>query len=133
MSAAYDAERTHVPPWDLTPRPDDGQNLALSVAKWEGRAGVRRTGQGATLAVACENRAEFNEAVTQCLVHPERLIPGAHGVPLPPAESEGVYATQFADGVLYYNRSDQAQAAGGVDVPAKGIAWGKAGAVKSQP
>ncbi len=40
MSAAYDAERAHLPPCDLTPRPGDGRNLALSIAKWEGRAGV---------------------------------------------------------------------------------------------
>jgi hypothetical protein len=40
MSAAYEAERAHLPPYDVTPRPDDGRNLALSVAKWEGRAGL---------------------------------------------------------------------------------------------
>jgi hypothetical protein len=40
MSAAYEAERAHLPPYDATPRPDDGKNLALSVAKWEGRAGL---------------------------------------------------------------------------------------------
>jgi len=40
MSAAYAAERAHLPPDDLTPRPGDGRNLALSVAKWEGRAGI---------------------------------------------------------------------------------------------
>jgi hypothetical protein len=40
MAAAYDAERGHLPPYDVTPRPGDGKNLALSVAKWEGRAGI---------------------------------------------------------------------------------------------
>jgi hypothetical protein len=40
LSAAYDAQRAHLPPCDLTPRPGDGRNLALSVAKWEGRAGI---------------------------------------------------------------------------------------------
>ena len=40
MSAAYEAERAHLPPYDLTSRPGDGKNLALSVAKWEGRAGI---------------------------------------------------------------------------------------------
>jgi len=40
MSAAYEAERANLPPYDVTPRPDDGKNLALSVAKWEGRAGL---------------------------------------------------------------------------------------------
>jgi hypothetical protein len=40
MSAAYDAERAQLPLCDLAPRPGDGRNLALSVAKWEGRAGI---------------------------------------------------------------------------------------------
>lgn len=40
MSAAYQAERAHLPPYEVTPRPGDGKNLALSVAKWEGRAGI---------------------------------------------------------------------------------------------
>jgi hypothetical protein len=40
MSAAYEAERANLPPYDVTPRPDDGRNLALSVAKWQGRAGL---------------------------------------------------------------------------------------------
>jgi hypothetical protein len=40
MLAAYAAEHLHLPPYDVTPRPGDGQNLALSVAKWEGRAGI---------------------------------------------------------------------------------------------
>ena len=40
MSAAYEAERANLPPYDVAPRPDDGRNLALSVAKWEGRAGL---------------------------------------------------------------------------------------------
>jgi hypothetical protein len=40
MATAYEAQRKQLPPRDVTPRPDDGQNLALSVAKWEGRAGI---------------------------------------------------------------------------------------------
>jgi hypothetical protein len=40
MAAAYQAERAQLPPRDVSPRPDDGRNLALSVAKWEGRAGI---------------------------------------------------------------------------------------------
>ena len=40
MATAYEAERSHLPPYDLTPGPGDGQNLALSVAKWEGKAGI---------------------------------------------------------------------------------------------
>jgi hypothetical protein len=37
MSAAYAAERATLPPYDDSPRPGDGGNLALSVAKWGGR------------------------------------------------------------------------------------------------
>ena len=40
MSAAYKNEKSNYPPYDVTPRPGDGKNLALSVAKWEGRAGI---------------------------------------------------------------------------------------------
>jgi hypothetical protein len=40
MSAAYKNERANFPPYDVTPRSGDGRNLALSVAKWEGRAGL---------------------------------------------------------------------------------------------
>lgn len=36
-SAAYEAERAKYPEYDDSPRADDGKNLALSVAKWEGR------------------------------------------------------------------------------------------------
>ncbi len=39
-AAAYEVERSHLPPYDVSPRPGDGKNLALSVAKWEGRAGI---------------------------------------------------------------------------------------------
>jgi hypothetical protein len=34
------AQRAKWPEYDITPRKDDGKNLALSVAKWEGRAGI---------------------------------------------------------------------------------------------
>lgn len=40
MADAYEAERKHLPAYDVTPRPGDGKNLALSIAKWEGRAGI---------------------------------------------------------------------------------------------
>lgn len=36
MSAAYEAERAKYPPYDVSPRPEDGKNLALSVKKWRG-------------------------------------------------------------------------------------------------
>ncbi len=36
MSADYAAERAGLPPYNDSPRPDDGRNLALSIAKWQG-------------------------------------------------------------------------------------------------
>ncbi|HEX3997503.1 MAG TPA: SGNH/GDSL hydrolase family protein [Pirellulales bacterium] len=40
LAAMVEAERAKWPSYDITPRADDGRNLALSVAKWEGRAGI---------------------------------------------------------------------------------------------
>ena len=40
MGRAYETERAHLPPYDTAPQPGDGANLALSVAKWEGRKGI---------------------------------------------------------------------------------------------
>jgi hypothetical protein len=40
MADAYVAERAQLPAYDTAPQPGDGSNLALSVAKWEGRAGI---------------------------------------------------------------------------------------------
>lgn len=40
LAAKVAAERAQWPAYDIRPRPDDGKNLALSVAKWEGRAGI---------------------------------------------------------------------------------------------
>jgi hypothetical protein len=40
ITAAYKAERALLPAYDVSPRPGNGKNLALSVAKWEGRAGI---------------------------------------------------------------------------------------------
>lgn len=40
MAAAYAQERAHLPSYHLTPQPNDGSHLPLSVAKWQGRAGI---------------------------------------------------------------------------------------------
>ncbi len=40
IEAAYQAERANYPVYDTSSRPGDGKNLALSVAKWEGKAGI---------------------------------------------------------------------------------------------
>ena len=40
LDKAYRDERANYPAYDVKPRPGDGKNLALSIAKWEGRAGI---------------------------------------------------------------------------------------------
>jgi len=86
---------------------------------------VRRIGKGATLAVPTETVFELNELVVQTLLHPERLMPGATGVVLASPETDGVYATELSDGVLYYNSNPEERMAGGVKVPGSGIAFQK--------
>lgn len=89
---------------------------------WNVAAGcMRRIGKGATLAVPCPGVAQFNEAVVQALVHRDRLVPGASAVALPLHDTEGLYATQLTDGVLYYNATDHERPVGKLRVPAHGI------------
>ena len=40
LAEMVEAQRAGWPEYDVSPRADDGRNLALSVAKWEGRAGI---------------------------------------------------------------------------------------------
>ncbi len=87
---------------------------------------VRRIGNGVTLAVPCRTAYELSEVVVQTLVHPERFTPGAKGIVLPSPARDGVFATQFDKGVLFYNANAEPKSADGVTVPARGIAW-KAG------
>jgi hypothetical protein len=105
-------------------------SIAWEIDWTQAPACVRRIGKGATLAVPCPGSMQFNEAVVQTLLHPEKLIPGAPALPIPTHDVEGIYATQLSDGVLYYNASDRAQRAGGMDVPAHGIRWQAAAAPK---
>jgi hypothetical protein len=98
-------------------------SLAWELDWAEAQACLRRIGKGATLAVPCAEAMPFNEAVVQVLAHPEKLLPGAHAIPLPVGEMDDVYATQLSDGVLYYNASDRVQRVGRLDVPAHGIRW----------
>ena len=83
---------------------------------------ARRLGRGATLTVPGQSLQEFNAVVTEVLVHPERLIPGAQGVVLHAPEVEGIFATELNDGVLYYNSTAEPHSVGGIEVPAHGIA-----------
>lgn len=96
-------------------------SLAWELDLAEAAACTRRVGKGATLAVPCRGAAQFNEAVVQAIVHPERLIPGALAMHVPISDVDGVYATQLSDAVLYYNPSPRDQRVGEVLVPAHGI------------
>ncbi|HEY3900809.1 MAG TPA: hypothetical protein VGM54_19520 [Chthoniobacter sp.] len=40
VDKAYRDERANYPAYEVNPGPGDGKNLALSIAKWEGRAGI---------------------------------------------------------------------------------------------
>jgi hypothetical protein len=85
---------------------------------------LRRIGKGATLAVPGRSVWEFNEAVAQVLLHPERFSETAQAASHPAlTQGDGIYATQFADGILYYNAGPQPRLVNGVEVPAGGIAW----------
>jgi hypothetical protein len=86
---------------------------------------TRRIGKGASLVLADVSAAAFGEAIVETLVHPEHLIPGARGVSIPLPVAEGIYATALADGVLYFNRTDQPYASGSALVPAHGIGYQK--------
>lgn len=86
---------------------------------------VRRIGKGATLAVPTQNGLELNELVVQALLHPEHLVPGATGVVLPSPETDGIYATELSNGVLYYNSNPDDRTVNGLNVPGHGIAFQK--------
>lgn len=98
-------------------------SLAWELDWAEAAACIRRIGKGATFAVPCRGSIQFNEAVVQAMVHPEKLIPGARAIPIPASDIESLYATQLSDGVLYYNALDRDQSVGGAEVPANGIRW----------
>jgi hypothetical protein len=87
---------------------------------------VRRLGRGATVAVPSQNGLELAEVVVQALQHPERLVPAATGITLPSPASDGIFATQLSDGILYYNSTTDSQNVNGVEVPGHGIAFQKA-------
>ncbi len=114
---------------ELCAKGAEGESPATTPLAWQmdwSQAGpcMRRIGKGATLAVPGRNPWEFNEAVAQALLHSERLSGTAQATPhLALTESDGIYATRFTSGVLYYNACPQPRLVHGVEVPAGGIAW----------
>ena len=103
--------------------PSAHTHLAWQVDWSQAAACVRRIGRGATLTLTSQGPSELSAVVAEMLEHPERLIPGARGVPLPAAGTDGVFETTLTDGVLYYNSKSEPCKVGGVEVPAHGIAW----------
>ena len=100
MSAAYQAERGHLPPYDLTSRPGDGKNLALSVAKWEGRAGIPGKpfviwALGSSFTDRQGDGYELIQAIRQRFPHAPPIIYRKHGGPGTPWEFVHAWIKQF--------------------------------------
>jgi hypothetical protein len=100
VSAAYEAERAHLPPYDLTPRPGDGKNLALSVAKWEGRAGIPGKpfviwALGSSFTDRQGDGSELVRAIRQRFPNAPPIIYRKHGGPGTPWEFVFAWIKQF--------------------------------------
>ena len=100
MAAAYAAERAHLPPYDLAPRPGDGENLALSVAKWEGRAGIPGKpfviwALGSSFTDSQGDGYELIQAIRQRFPNAPPIIYRKHGGPGTPWEFVHAWVSQF--------------------------------------
>lgn len=97
---AYQAERAHLPPYDIAPRPGDGKNLALSVAKWEGRAGIPGKpfvvwALGSSYTAQQADGFEFIQAVRKRFPNAPPIMYRKHGGPGTPWEYVGAWVKQF--------------------------------------
>ena len=100
MAAAYQAERAHLPSYDVTSRPGDGRNLALSVAKWEGRAGIPGKpfviwALGSSYTDRQGDGYELIQAIRQRFPHAPPIIYRKHGGPGTPWEFVHPWIKQF--------------------------------------
>ncbi len=100
MAAAYQAERAHLPQYDVAPRPGDGKNLALSVAKWEGRAGIPGKpfviwALGSSFTDWQGGGYEIMEAIRQRFPNAPQIIYRKHGGPGTPWEYVHGWIKQF--------------------------------------
>jgi hypothetical protein len=100
MAAAYQAERANLPPYDVTPRPGDGKNLALSVEKWEGRAGIPGKpfvvwALGSSFTDWQGSGYELMEAIRQRFPKAPQIIYRKHGGPGTPWEYVHGWIKQF--------------------------------------
>jgi len=110
-------------PWLRTPEGSDELRRSLFAEPADGQPAKRSLGRGATLALRCATPAEFNSAVVEALLHPDRLVAGARGVALPSPEVDLVYATELTDGWLYLNANSQPRTVAGQEISAGGILW----------
>ncbi len=99
-TAAYEAERSHLPPYDVTPRPGDGRNLALSVAKWERRAGIPGKpfviwALGSSYTAWQGDGFELIEAIRQRFPNAPPIVYRKHGGPGTPWEFVHAWIKQF--------------------------------------
>lgn len=100
MAAAYEAERAHLPAYDVAPRPGDGGNLALSVAKWEGRAGIPGKpfviwALGSSYTDRQGDGYELIQAIRHRFPHAPPIIYRKHGGPGTPWEFVHGWIKQF--------------------------------------
>jgi hypothetical protein len=102
MSAAYKNEKSNFPPYDVQPHPGDGKNLVLSVAKWEGRAGIPgkpfviwALGSSFTDFQGGDNGYELIDAIRQRFPNAPPIIYRKHGGPGTPWEYIDGWINQF--------------------------------------
>jgi hypothetical protein len=102
FSAAYQAERSHLPAYNPTPQPDDGKNLPLVIAKLEGKAGLPGKpfvvwALGSSFTAAQGNGFELMEYIKQHFPHASPVIYRFHGGPGTPWEYTYCWMRQFVD------------------------------------
>jgi hypothetical protein len=100
MLAAYKAERANFPPYDVPPRQGDGKYLALSVAKWEGRAGIPGKpfviwALGSSFTAAQGDGYELIQAIRERFPNAPPIIYRKHGGPGTPWEFVHPWIKQF--------------------------------------
>ncbi len=100
MAAAYANERANYPAYDPKPQPRDGKNLALSVAKWEGRARIPGKpfviwALGSSFTAWQGDGNELIRAIRQRFPHAPPIIYRRHGGPGTPWEFVYAWIKQF--------------------------------------
>jgi len=100
IKAAYQAERANFPPYTAKTLPGDGKNLALSVAKWEGKAGLPGKpfviwALGSSFTDREGDGSELIRAIRERFPHAPQIIYRKHGGPGEPWEFIDGWIRQF--------------------------------------